>query len=433
MNGFVIGAERSGSGKTTLTTGIIRALSGRGRKVAPFKCGPDYIDTRHLTRSAGHPAENLDTVMLDTSAVRQIFADGCKGRDIAVAEGVMGFFDGVDHVDFKGSTYDVASALGLPAVIVLNAASSSYTAAAFLKGLQILSVNTEIAGVIINNAASLNHEKLITDAVKHHTDLPVFGSVPKQKEPLVKSRHLGIATALETEEAYYAKCAELAEAYIDITALASLKVSKPLSKVNAEYPKADKVCAVAFDQAFSFYYEANFRELRRRGYEIRFFSPLKGETVEEAELIYLGGGYPELHVMELNNQTAMLDWLREHALSGGRMIAECGGMMLLTDGINIEDEFHRMAGVFDAECRMTDRRQALGYVKVTDNRYLNGLIGHEFHYSMLENIREKYFLTLEKVTSKARSEDAFLKNRTLAGYVHFHFASKPSVLDLILG
>jgi cobyrinic acid a,c-diamide synthase len=244
---------------------------------------------------------------------------------------------------------------------------------------------------------------------------------------------LGIATALETEEAYYAKCAELAEAYIDITALTSLKVSKPLSKVQTEYPKADKVCAVAFDQAFSFYYEANFRELRRRGYEIRFFSPLKGETVEEAELIYLGGGYPELHVRELNSQTAMLEWLREHALSGGRMIAECGGMMLLTDGINIEDEFHRMAGVFDAECRMTERRQALGYVRVTDSSCLNGLIGHEFHYSMLENVREKYFLTLEKVTSKVRSQDAFFKNRTLAGYVHFHFASKPSVLDLILG
>ncbi|QAR33445.1 cobyrinate a,c-diamide synthase [Geovibrio thiophilus] len=432
MNGFVIGAEKSGSGKTTLTTGIIRALADSGRKVAPFKCGPDYIDTRHLTRSAGHTAENLDTVMLDDAAVKQIFAEGCRGRDVAVAEGVMGFFDGVDHTDFKGSTYDIASTLGLPAVIVLNAASSSYTAAAFLKGIEALSTDAEIAGVIINNTASLNHEKLITDAVKHHTGLTVFGSVPKQAEPLVKSRHLGIATALETEEEYYAKCAGLAAACIDINSLAALKLTKPLTKTAGACPVADKLCAVAFDHAFSFYYEANFRELRRRGYEIRFFSPLKGETVEDADLVYIGGGYPELYVRELAAQGTMLDWLREHALSGGRMVAECGGMMLLTDGINIEDEFHRMAGVFDAECRMTDRRQALGYVRVTGSGHLNGLVGHEFHYSMLENVREKYLFTLEKVTSKARSEDGFLKKNTLAGYVHFHFASNPSVLDFIL-
>ncbi|MCD8566984.1 MAG: cobyrinate a,c-diamide synthase [Geovibrio sp.] len=432
MNGFVIGAEKSGSGKTTLTTGIIRAFANSGRKAAAFKCGPDYIDTRHLTKSAGHPAENLDTVMLDKAAVRQIFADGCAGREIAVAEGVMGFFDGVDHTDFKGSTYDIASVLGLPAVIVLNAASCSYTLAAFLKGIQALSRDAETAGVIINNTASLNHERLITDAVKYHTGLPVFGSVPRQGEPLVQSRHLGIATALETEEAYYEKCAELAQSYIDINALAALKVNKPLTKARNGYPEPDKLCAVAFDKAFSFYYEANFRELRKRGYELCFFSPLKGETVDNADLVYIGGGYPELYVRELEGHGAMLDWLREYSLSGGRMIAECGGMMLLTEGINIEDEFHRMAGVFDAECRMTDRRQALGYVRVADSAQLNGLVGHEFHYSVLENVREKYIFQLEKVTSKARSEDGFLKNNTLAGYAHFHFASNPSLLDFIL-
>lgn len=431
MKGFVIGAERSGSGKTTVTTGVIRALTDSGRKVAPFKCGPDYIDTRHLSKSAGHAAENLDTVMLTEDALHQVFAEGCRGRETAVAEGVMGFFDGIEHADFKGSTYDIASKLGLPAVIVLNAASCSYTLAAVLKGMQELSKGAEIAGCILNNIASANHEKLIKDAVTRHTGLKVFGAVPKQTEPLVKSRHLGIKTALETEDEYYTKCGGLIAAYVDINALAELEITRPLQKVTDIYSKADKLCAVAYDEAFSFYYEANFRELRRRGYELRFFSPLKGETVEGADLIYLGGGYPELYVRTLAKNTAMLEWLREYSAKGGAMIAECGGMMLLTDGINIEDQFHRMAGVFDAECRMTERRQALGYVEVVGDKALGGLTGHEFHYSKLENVREKYAFTLEKLTSKARSADSFYKNNTLAGYAHFHFLSRPSILDFL--
>jgi cobyrinic acid a,c-diamide synthase len=429
MNGFLIGAEKSGSGKTTLTTGIVRALSESGKKVAPFKCGPDYIDTRHLSKAAGYPAENLDTVMLSVTTLAKVFAETCFSRDIAVIEGVMGFFDGIEAAAFTGSSHHVASCLGVPAVIVLDAASMSYTSAAVLKGMQAL--GGDIAGVIINNAASLNHENLIKDAIRR-PGLSVFGCVPKQSEPLVKSRHLGIQTAMETDSEYYRKCAELVRNFIDLNALSKLEIKGKFTSSPENYTAPTKICAVALDAAFSFYYEANFRELRKRGYDLRFFSPLKGETIENADMVYLGGGYPELYIRDLKSAGAVLDWLREHSESGRPMLGECGGMMILTDGINVEEEFHRMAGVFSAECRMTARRQALGYVRVIDSPYLNGLVGHEFHYSVLENVHEPYFFNLEKITSKALSQDGFLKKRTLAGYVHFHFGSQPNVLDFLL-
>jgi cobyrinic acid a,c-diamide synthase len=432
MKGFVIGAERSGSGKTTITTGIIRALSDSGTKVAPFKCGPDYIDTRHLSKSAGHAAENLDTVMLSDKALRRVFTEGCSGRDIAVVEGVMGFFDGINHENFQGSTYNVAAKLGLPAVIVLNAASCSYTLTAILKGIKELAKDAQIAGYILNNIASTNHENLIRNAVTHHTDLQFFGSVPKQAEPLVKSRHLGIKTALETDDEYYEKCGSLVTQYVDIEALAKLETAKTFETVADDNKQQGKICAVAYDEAFNFYYEANLRELKRRGYELKYFSPLKGEIAENADFIYIGGGYPELYVRTLSNNTAMLKWLKSFSEQGGAMLCECGGMMLLTEGLTVGDKFYPLAGVFKAESKMTERRQALGYVKVTDNPILNGLVGHEFHYSKLENVREDYFYSLEKLTSKTRSADGFYKNNTLAGYAHFHFLSEPSVLDFIL-
>lgn len=431
MKGFVLGAEKSGSGKTTITTGIIKALSNRNKKIAPFKCGPDYIDTRHLSRSAGHPAENLDSVMLDNETLETIFAEGCKGRDIAVVEGVMGFFDGIDHENFHGSTYDVASRIGLPAVIVLNAASSSFTIAAFLKGIQLLSKDVEIAGIILNNIASANHEKLIKDAIKNHVGLPIFGSVPKFNEPLLASRYLGLETDLEVEEKYYSECANLAENHIDLDALSALNISKQMKETSNDYPKSSKICAVALDKAFSFYYEANIRKLRKLGYDIKFFSPLNDETVNDADFIYIGGGYPELYTEKLSANKNLFEWLREHQSNKKHMLGECGGMMLLSKGVYVGDKFKDMAGIFDTKVRMTEKRQALGYLSIVEHHALDGLIGHEFRYSKPEDVNEKYIFDLKKLTTKTNFLDGFKKDNALACYVHFHFCSKPSLLDFI--
>lgn len=432
MKGVLITAERSGSGKTTITTGIARALGRQGMRVAPFKCGPDYIDSQHLARAARCTVENLDSVMLNKTALRQIFAHGCHGRDIALVEGVMGLFDGIEPRHFGGSAYDIAVQLGLPVVAVLNASSCSYTIAAVLCGLQSLCQATPLVGVIVNQVASSNHEQLIRSALEHHTDIPLLGCVPRQANPLVPTRHLGIATAAEMDENYYEACADLVQQHLNLTALAAIDLTMPLASQSEATPAASRICAVAHDQAFSFYYEANLREIQRRGFTLRYFSPLAGETEPEADCIYLGGGYPELHAATLSVHHDMHQWLRQHSEAGRPLLAECGGMMLLTKGIADGDHFHPMTGIFDARCRMTSKRQALGYVRVQEPVALAGLVGHEFHYSTLEEVKEPYAFALEKVTNGTRSRDGFIKGKTVASYVHFHFGSAPSVLDWFL-
>lgn len=424
MKGFLVAAERSGSGKTTLTTGIVRSLSRKGVRVAPFKCGPDYIDTLHLGQASGVPAHNLDTVMMPEDALREVFALGCAGRDVCVAEGVMGLFDGIRPENFLGSSYDVASRLGLPVLLVLNAASSSYSMAAVLKGFQTLAEKTPVAGVVLNNVASANHEKLLCEAVRMHTDVPVTGCVPKMGE-LLSSRHLGVKTALETSAEYYDQCADIADKYINISSLEKADIT--LNDSPAEYPEPDKVCLAAFDRAFNFYYEANFHELRKRGYRIKKFSPLCDEPVEDADLLYMGGGYPELYADELSKNKNFIDSLRAFCDSGRAVLAECGGMMVLTKGIHTSEGYYPMTGFFDAECRMTAKRQALGYVR-TDG----GHVGHEFHYSAFENVKEPYYTQLTKLTNGKVSSDGFYRERTYGGYAHFHFMGEPSILDMIL-
>ncbi|MBW6509785.1 MAG: cobyrinate a,c-diamide synthase [Desulfuromonadales bacterium] len=434
MKGVLIGAERSGSGKTTITTGIARALSRQGLRVAPFKCGPDYIDSRHLARAAGNPVENLDSIMLGEATLRQIFARGCQGCDMALVEGVMGLFDGIEPRRFGGSSYDVAVQLGLPVVAVMNAASCSYTIVALLRGLQSLCRSTPLVGVIINQLASNNHERLIRSALEQHTDIPLLGCVPRQATPLAPTRHLGIATSAEMDENYYETCADLVQEHIDLAALAAIELTMPpASRCQETMPERSRICAVARDQAFSFYYEANLREIERRGYALRFFSPLAGETVPDADFIYIGGGYPELYAETLSTRQELHQWLRRHSAAGRPLLAECGGMMLLTQGIvDGEGRHHPMTGIFDARCHMTGKRQALGYVRVKEPVALKGLVGHEFRYSTLEDVNEPYVFSLEKVTNGARSRDGFSKGKTLAGYVHFHFLSQPSLLDWLL-
>ncbi|XOB66126.1 cobyrinate a,c-diamide synthase [Deferribacteres bacterium DY0037] len=423
----MIAADRSGSGKTTVTTGILRELVRTVQNVAPFKCGPDYIDTLHHSRAAGRPAHNLDTVMLSEDQVREVFRVGAFGADICVAEGVMGFFDGIRPDGFYGSSHHVASVIGMPVVLVMNCASTSYSVAATLRGFQVMS-DVPVAGVILNNVASGNHEKLLKEAIRMHTDIPVLGCVPRQGE-LIGSRHLGIKTAFEVDNRYMDRCADLVCEYIDMNRLKELTVDVvPIEKdVQAE----DKVCYVAYDKAFNFYYEANFYELQKRGYSIKKFSPLADERVDGADMVYLGGGYPELYAEDLAECTGFLRSVSDFSESGKPVLAECGGMMALTKGIHTESGFCEMAGIFDAECRMMEKRQALGYVRAFNNDY-EGLVGHEFHYSKLENVNENYFFNLEKLTNKKLTQDGFLKGKTYGGYAHFHFMSDPTILDIIM-
>src|SRR5512140_2830375 len=125
MKSFVIAAPMSGSGKTTVTLGIMECLKRRGLAVAPFKVGPDFIDPGWHRLVTGRPSVNLDGWMCPERFVRETFALNTQGADIAVVEGVMGLFDGIDGTSEAGSTAQVAKILKSPVILVVDAKSQA--------------------------------------------------------------------------------------------------------------------------------------------------------------------------------------------------------------------------------------------------------------------------------------------------------------------
>lgn len=432
----MIAADKSGSGKTTLTTGIIKYLTRNGRIVAPFKCGPDYIDTRHLERASGRKAYNLDSVMLSREIVQNVYARGCAGADCAVIEGVMGVLDGVSHTDFAGSSADIAAIADLPCVLVLDCSGSSYTAAATIRGIAELG-RMRIAGVVLNNIASDRHAFLVRSAVETHTDCKVLGTLPKNSENLLGSRHLGIKTAMEVEESYLEACADFASANVNVDELLTLcRTEKPVYAPQTAV-KTDKTAYVAYDKAFQFYYNSNIEFLASAGYEVKFFSPLAGESIDGADFVYIGGGYPELYAEELS-QSPTAKIIKDYAEAGGKLYAECGGLMFLSRGIHTDGGFFPMAGVFGCETRMCSRRQALGYVRaelVKDCIMGNSgraNVGHEFHYSAMEGYSGEYAYKLTRITDGKTSGDGLIYKNTFAAYTHLHFLCDNPLINNLL-
>ncbi len=435
---FVIAADKSNSGKTTITIGIVYALKEMGYRVAPFKCGPDYIDTAHLSRVANYPAYNLDSLFLSKDELKDTFLTQLTKNDIGVIEGVMGFFDGIDYKTFKASTYDIASMLNLPAFLVLDGSSSSFSLAATVKGINQLSKNVPIKGVIVNNIASYTHENMVVNSIEYHTDTKILGVIYKDELIGLPSRHLGVYMSYETSNSTYEKAAKAVKQSIDIKEIVR---QSPVYIQNVSSIKSNasssKTAFVAYDEAFNFYYQNNLDILRSAGYDIQFFSPIKNEMVENADFVYLGGGYPELFADKLSQSTDTINSIQEHINANRPLLAECGGMIYLTKGIHKEDgKFYKFCGVFDAECRMSKKRSALGYVYVEGLGRLKGIngIGHEFHYSYLTNVKEPYIFKIKKLTTNEERFDGFLKNSALASYTHFCFSKKNEwILDFLGG
>ncbi len=433
----MIAADKSGSGKTTLTTGIIRHLTNKGMAVAPFKCGPDYIDTLHIQLASGRHSYNLDTVMVNPDTVSDIFADGCRDADVAVTEGVMGIFDGVDSHTFKGSSADIASVIDSPIIMLLDCSGSSFTPAAIVRGIEQM-CSASIKGVVLNNIASERHAMLVRNAIAYHTDSEVVGVLPKNADKLVESRHLGVKTALEIDEPYFDICAEFVSENVDIdTILQICETEKPIAPPK-KLSKPDKVAYLAYDKAFQFYYNANIDYLDSKGFAIKYFSPLNGDVPEDADFIYLGGGYPELYARELAEDSMTSIFLRDYVKHGGFLYAECGGLMYLSNGIHTDEGFYKTAGVIDAECRMCSKRQALGYVRAEiKNDCMMGRrgavnIGHEFHYSTLERYNGEFAYNVSRVTDGKKSEDGICVNNAFASYTHLHFLSdNPFISNMI--
>lgn len=446
---LVIAGTSSGVGKTTVTLALLAALTARGCRVQPFKVGPDFIDPGHHTAVTGRPSRNLDGWMLGETVNRGIFARAAADADFSIIEGMMGLFDGSSPVDEKGSTAELAKQLGAPVLLVIDGSAVARSAAAMALGYARFDPSLRVAGVLFNRVSGEGHYRLLKEAIEAETDLVSVGYLSPDPAVTVQDRHLGLITAIEQESPdLYRRLAQAAAETVDLDRVEALAQSAgefhpdpnpPPLRGRAGVGGSVRV-GVAYDPAFCFYYPENLELLEAEGAEIVKFSPLKDEALPEAELLYLGGGYPELHGEVLARNATMRQAIRSFAERGGTIYAECGGMMYLTQAIrDLDGRTHEMVGLFPAEAIMRKPGLTLGYRKLelTQSCILGepGVVarGHEFHYSTLEPKGPlHYACTLTDAQGKSKGQDGLVMGNILALYTHLHFASRPQVANALV-
>lgn len=390
--GLLVSAPASGTGKTTVMLGLLRALSYDGLAVQPFKSGPDYIDPAFHRAATGRASFNLDTWAMDND-LRAAIAAKATDADICVAEGSMGLFDGVatrGRTGF-GSSAETAKIMGWPVVLVLDVSGQAQSAAATALGFAQYDPELPIAGVILNRVASPRHERL-TKLGMERAGLSVLGALPRRGDLSLPERHLGLVQAVEHPdlEVAIAGYAAFLREHVDLSALRAAAQGRPVGQAgHLPKPPAQRI-ALAQDAAFSFTYPHLLEGWRARGAEIVPFSPLADETPDpNADLVWLPGGYPELHAGKLASATQFLNGLRKHAETKP-VHGECGGYMALGEAlIDKEGTHHRMAGLLGLVTSYEKRKFHLGYRRAVLEQPMPGLPvgtalrGHEFHYSTI--------------------------------------------------
>lgn len=427
---ILIAGTSSGCGKTTAALSLMAALRAKGLAVAPFKAGPDYIDPGFHQAACKRPSDNLDGHLMDTSTVRAILRAGEERADIAVIEGVMGYYDGMNSRDFACSTWKMACDTRTPALLVVDASGGAASAAAQTLGFLRFKRNSRLAGVLVNRVSSQGHYDLVREAIEKFTGLPCVGYLPKDTALTLASRHLGLIPAEETEalSGQIGRAAQIARETVDFDALLRLAALAPPLK-GMRKPPPDRRgyrLGVARDQAFNFYYEENLRMLRAAGMRLVFFSPLQDERLPEGlDGLYIGGGFPEVFAERLEANRSMRESVRR-ALEGGlSCYAECGGLMYLSRSIDGRE----MSGFFPIACRMTGRLQRFGYVNVTDRTGLT-FPAHEFHHAAAEPLEEIScaFRVAKAANSETTWNCGYERGGALAGFPHLHFASHPELI-----
>ncbi|GAB19152.1 cobyrinic acid a,c-diamide synthase [Gordonia effusa NBRC 100432] len=440
---IVIAAPSSGSGKTTVTTGLIGALRRAGLKVAPFKVGPDFIDPGYHTVAAGRPGRNLDPNLVGAELISPLFAAGCAGADIAVVEGVMGLFDGRIGTEVVGatpggfgSTAQVASILGAPVVLVVDAAGHSQSLAALLHGFASFDASVTIAGVILNRVGSPRHESVLRAACVQ-VGLPVLGAVRRDAGLAVPSRHLGLIPAAErapeAERAVDAMAAAIGGAIdlaaVEATARRRSQVNGPLwssSEALGDKVIGDPVIAMAGGAAFTFGYAEHAELLAAAGADVVTFDPLHDRLPDRTAGVVIGGGFPEEYAEQLAANELLRDDLRAHVRGGGPLHGECAGYLYLCGAL----DNHPMSGVLDATAMFT-QSLTLGYrdaVCLQDNvlyRAGERVTGHEFHRSTVTGVGDAAWGWR---TDTGAATDGLVSGGIHGSFLHIHPAAVPRAI-----
>lgn len=437
---FLFAATGSGSGKTSITIGIIRALRRKGYVVQPFKCGPDYLDPTYLELAAGRICYNLDDWMMGDTYIRRLFSEKCENADIAVIEGAMGLFDGTAATGEAGTAAHIAKTLNVPIILVLDIAGMGRTAAALVYGCVHFDSDIRIAGIIGNRAGSAAHIALIAESLELAQLPPLLGAVGKSALPELPSRHLGLTVANDggidgdTLDTIADVCVES----IDLKPILPHKTERTTQKIDAANvlrTDFDVTVAVASDSAFCFVYPDNLSALKAAGAKIVTFSPVSDHRLPRADAVYFPGGYPELQAEALSRNQSLLQEVRTFHDAGGVLYAECGGLMYLAQElVDADGRGWPMCGVLPFSTRLRRRRKALRYSEVVLEKETplgpRGRVfrGHQFHYSeIFQNRFEEQGWSMAYAVRHPRTgiiyPEGYMKKRTLASYVHLHWAS----------
>ena len=431
--GLMIAGLASGSGKTMVTLGLLRALARRGKAPAAGKTGPDYIDSGFLSAAAGRKAVNLDQFAMSKPLLAHLAAD--QAGETLIIEGVMGLFDGASGN--AGSSAALAEALDIPVILVMDIRHTAQTAAMIAAGIASLLPAGRIAGVILNHVASPRHLALVSEALAA-LQIPLFGSVPSHDGLAVPSRHLGLVQAADFDnaglEVILDHSADLIDEYCDLDAILDAAQRLPTAgKAVAALPlpvtnplainQPAKTIAVANDAAFGFAYHHLLAGWQQQGAEIQPFSPLNDEKpADDADFIFLPGGYPELHLPTLSRNRQFLAGLNKAATANIPIYGECGGYMVLGTGItDASGNRFDMAGLLDVETSFANKKRHLGYRKFTpiEPFFWNGpFLGHEFHYTNVVSASGTPLFTAHDANDQPLGMAGLRKGSVAGSYLH---------------
>lgn len=435
---ILLTAGASGSGKTLLTCGILQALTNRGLKVSSFKCGPDYIDPMFHTKVIGTKSRNLDTFFTGKETTRWILAENAKDSDVAVMEGVMGYYDGIGGTTSKASAYELADITDTPAVLIVNCKGMSVSIVPFIKGFLEYKTDSKIRGVILNQMSAMLYPR-VKEMVEQELSVKVLGYVPKLSDCVIESRHLGLVLPQEVEgfREKLNKLAGVLEETLDIESLLGMaaeagelleELPGEFADVFADSLKNGKIrIGVAMDEAFCFIYEDNLQLLEKMGAEIVPFSPIHDTHLpKDIDGLIFYGGYPELFAEELEQNTSMREEIREAYEKQMPLIAECGGFMYLHEEMeDMQEQFHRGVGIIKGKAFRTPKLSRFGYIYLeqtkgkTFGENPGRLPAHEFHYFDSTACGEAY--RAQKPVGKRGWDCIHAEETLMAGFPHLYY------------
>ena len=437
---ILLAAGSSGSGKTLITCGLLEALVERGLKTASFKCGPDYIDPMFHSRVIGTKSRNLDTFFTVPEVTKYLLTRNARDCEIAVMEGVMGFYDGVAGTTTTASAYDLAKVTDTPVILIVNSRGMSVSLAAYVKGFLEYKKDSHIKGVIFNQMSPMLYPRM-KKLLEEELGVAVLGYVPKVEDCVIESRHLGLVLPDEIPELKdrLHKLAGVLEETLDIDRILELAGEAPdLLDAKPESVTDFRLSApvrigVAEDEAFCFFYADNFRLLGEMGAEIVPFSPMEDKQLpDDLDGLLLYGGYPELNGKKLEQNTTMKDMIREKLKAGMPCMAECGGFMYLHEEMEgMDGNFYQMAGVIPGKAYRTPKLSRFGYVTLTQKKPALGMEdfgeipAHEFHYFDSENCGGDFHAA--KPESKRGWDCIHGTDTMLAGFPHLYYYGNPEV------